>query len=74
MAQINHKAVRSLSKLMEAGIDNEKAAFNMTMDDILALPGITVAEIGMINEIQQALKAGKFITFLGGGGILEVKK
>ena len=58
MAQINHKAVRSLSKLMEAGFDSEKA-----------LPGITVAEIGMINEIQKAVKAGKFITFLGGGEI-----
>ena len=63
MAQINHKAVRSLSKLMEAGFDSEKAVLNMTMDDILSLPGITVAEIGMINEIQKAVKAGKFITF-----------
>ncbi len=27
------------------------------------------AEIGMINEIQKAVKAGKFITFLGGGEI-----
>ena len=67
MAQINNKADRSLSKLMEAGFDNEKAVLNMTMDDILSLPGITVAEIGMINEIQKAVKAGKFITFLGGG-------
>lgn len=69
LAQINNKAVRSLSKLMEAGFDNEKAVLNMTMDDILSLPGITVAEIGMINEIQKAVKAEKFITFLGGGEI-----
>ena len=62
LAQINNKAVRSLSKLMEAGFDSEKAVLNMTMDDILSLPGITVAEIGMINEIQKAVKAGKFIT------------
>lgn len=34
MAQINHKAVRSLSKLMEAGFDSEKAVLNMTMDDV----------------------------------------
>ena len=67
LAQINHKAVRSLSKLMEAGFDSEKAVLNMTMDDILSL--ITVAEIGMINEIQKAVKAGKIITFLGGGEI-----
>lgn len=69
MAQINHKAVRTLSKLMESGYDTEKAVLNMTMDDILSLPGITVVEIEMINEIQKAVKAGKFITFLGGSGI-----
>lgn len=67
MAQINNKAVRSLSKLMEAGFDNEKAIMAMTMDDILSLPNISVAEIGIINKIQKAVKANKVITFLGGG-------
>lgn len=67
MAQINNKAVRSLSKLMEAGFDNEKAILAMSVDDILALPNISVAEIGMINRIQKAVKANKVITFLGGG-------
>lgn len=66
MAQINNKAVRSLSKLMEAGFDNEKAILAMTMDDILALPGISVAEIGMINGIQKAVRANKVISFLSG--------
>lgn len=67
MAQINNKAVRSLSKLMEAGFDNEKAIMAMTMDDILSLPNISVVEIGMINKMQKAVKANKVITFLGGG-------
>lgn len=67
MAQMNNKAVRSLTKLMEAGFADEKAITAMTMDDILSLPGITVAEIGMINSLQKAVKAGKIITFLGGG-------
>ena len=67
MSQINNKAVRSLSKLMEAGFDNERAIMAMTMDDILYLPNISVAEIGMINKIQKAVKANKVITFLGGG-------
>ena len=67
MAQMNNKAVRSLTKLMEAGFADEKAITAMTMDDILSLPGITVAEIGMINSLQKAVKAGKVITFLGGG-------
>ena len=69
LAQINNKAGSSLSKLMEAGFDSEKAVLNMTMDDILSPTGNTVAEIGMINESQKAVKAGKFITFLGGGEI-----
>lgn len=69
MAQINNKAVRSLSKLMEAGFDSEKAILAMTMDDILALPNISVAEIGMINKIQKAVRANKVIAFLGGGEI-----
>lgn len=67
MAQMNHKVIRSLSKLIEAGFNSEKAILNMSMDDILSLPGISISEIGIINEIQKAVKAGKFITFLGGG-------
>ena len=67
MAQINNKAVRALSKLMEAGFDNEKAILAMTVDDILNLPNITVAEIGMINQIQKAVRANKVVAFLGGG-------
>ena len=73
MAQINNKAVRSLSKLMEAGFDSEKAILAMTMDDILALPNISVAEIGMINRIQKAVRANKVIAFLGGGQEMAVR-
>ncbi|MDY4603061.1 hypothetical protein [Dorea sp. YH-dor228] len=69
MAQINNKAVKSITKLMEAGFDTEKAIISMTIDDILSLPNISVAEIGMVNEIQKAVKANKVITFLGGGEI-----
>ncbi len=69
MAQMNNKAVKSITKLMEAGFDTEKAITSMTIDDILSLPNISVAEIGMVNEIQKAVKANKVITFLGGGEI-----
>ena len=31
--------------------------------------GITEAEIGMINDLQKAIKANKVITFLGGGAV-----
>lgn len=66
MAKMNPKIIRSLSKLIEAGFDSEKAILTMTMDDILSLPGISVAEIGLLNELQKAVKAGKTIAFLAG--------
>ena len=66
---MNNKAVRTMTKLMEAGFDTEKAIISMTIDDILSLPNISVAEIGMVNEIQKAVKANKVITFLGGGEV-----
>ena len=69
MAQMNNKALKSITKLMEEGFDTEKAITSMTIDDILSLPNISVAEIGMVNEIQKAVKANKVITFLGGGEI-----
>lgn len=69
MAQMNNKAVRTITKLLEAGFDNEKAVTSMTIDEILSLPNISVAEIGMVNEIQKAVKANKVITFLGGGEV-----
>ena len=38
----------------------------MTMDEILSISGITVAEISLINEIQKAVKANKVFSFLAG--------
>ena len=68
MAQINH----GLSVPLKADggqVDSEKAVLNMTMDDLLSLPGITVAEIRDDQCNQKAVKAGKIITLLGGGEI-----
>ena len=69
MAQMNNKAVKTMTKMMEAGFDSEKAIAAMTIDDMLSLPNISVAEIGMVSEIQKAVKANKVVTFLGGGEI-----
>ena len=64
---VNQKAVRVLNKVFEAGFTNEKAIAAMTMDDILSMQGITVADITLINELQKGIKANKVISFLGGG-------
>lgn len=64
---VNQKAVRVLNKVFEAGFTEEKAIAAMTMDDILSMQGITVADITLINELQKGIKANKVISFLGGG-------
>ncbi len=54
---VNQKAVKVLNKIFEAGFTEEKAIAAMTMDDILSMQGITVAEIGIINDLQKSIKA-----------------
>ena len=61
---VNPKAI----KVLDAGFTDEKAIASMTIDDILNMQGVTVADIGIINELQKSIKANKVISFLGGGG------
>ena len=65
---VNPKAIKVLNKVLDAGFTDEKAIAAMTIDDILNMQGITVADIGIINELQKSIKANKVIVFLGGGG------
>ena len=63
---VNQKAVKVLNKVLEAGFTDEKAISVMTMDDILSMQSITVADIALINDLQKSIKANKVISFLGG--------
>ena len=65
---VNPKAIKVLNKVLDAGFTDEKAIAAMSIDDILKMPGVTVADIGIINELQKSIKANKVISFLGGGG------
>ena len=64
---VNQKAVKVLNKIFEAGFTDEKAISAMTMDDILSMQGITVADITIINDLQKSIKANKVISFFSGG-------
>ena len=64
---VNQKAINVLNKIFEAGFTDEKEISAMTMDDILSMQGITVADIGLINDLQKSIKANKVVSFLGGG-------
>ena len=63
---VNQKAVKVLNKVLEAGFTDEKAISAMTMDYILSMQSITVADIALINDLQKSIKANKVISFLGG--------
>lgn len=63
---INQKAIKALNKLFEAGFTTEKDISAMTMDDILSMQGITIADMTLINDLQKSIKANKVISFLGG--------
>lgn len=52
---VNQKAVKVLNKVFEAGFADEKAIASMTMDDILSMQGITVADITLINDLQKSI-------------------
>lgn len=64
---VNQKAIKVLNKVLDAGFTDEKAIAAMTMDDILSMQGVTVADISIINDLQKSIKANKVISFLGGG-------
>lgn len=63
---VNQKAIKVLNKVLEAGFTDEKAIAAMTMDDILGMQGITVADITIINDLQKCIKANRVISYLGG--------
>ncbi|MEY8483666.1 hypothetical protein AALD74_17730 [Lachnospiraceae bacterium 48-21] len=69
---VNPKVVKVLNKVLDAGFTDEKAIAAMTMDDILTMQGLTVADISLINDLQKSVKANKVISFLGGGTNLAV--
>ena len=63
---VNQKAIRVMNRVFDAGFTDEKSVSGMDMDDILALQGITVPDIVIINDLQKAVKANKVVSFLSG--------
>ena len=62
----NQKAIKVLQRLFDAGYGTEKEIVNMTMDEMLALPGVNVADLCIISELQKRIKTNKVISYLSG--------
>lgn len=59
--------LKTLNKLIDNGINTEKKITGLDLQKILAVPGITVPEIHIITELQNAIKGRKVIAYLSDG-------
>lgn len=62
----NQKAIKVLQRLFDAGYGTGEEISSMTMDEMLTLPGVNVADLCMISELQKGIKANKVISYLSG--------
>ena len=58
--------VKVLTKLYESGCTTEKGLQALTMESILQVPSITIADMHIILELQKMTKANKLFSYLGG--------
>ena len=61
---VNMKVIKVLNKLFDAGFAAEKEISTMNLDDMLGIQGISVPEIGIINDLQKSIKGGRVIAHL----------
>ena len=58
--------VKVLTKLYESDCTTEKGLQALTMESILQVPGITIADMQIILDLQKMTKANKLFSYLGG--------
>lgn len=66
MAQMERDVIKTLNKLFAAGAVSEKDVSALTVQDMLELPGITVTEMKIITQLQEAIRKKAVIRYLSG--------
>lgn len=66
MSTLSQK-IKVLSKLYESGCKTEKELQSLSMESILKIPNITIADMTVIMELQKQTKANRLFSYLGGG-------
>ena len=69
--KVNQKAVKVLEKLLEANYVKERVVSSITVDQMLALRGVSVSDIAMINDLQKRIKEREVLSFFADGFISE---
>ena len=57
---------RILNRVLDAGCTTEKDIENLTMAEVLRIPGITKGDMILITKLQAAVKEKRLILFLAG--------
>lgn len=63
---VDKKKLRVINKLFEQGHETEKEINALTARDMVSIPDIAVADMAEILKLQDAIKAGKVISYLSG--------
>lgn len=63
---VSKKNIKIIIKLFENGYRTEKAITMLTARDMVKISGISVVEMAEIIRLQDAIKAGKVISYLSG--------
>ena len=61
---IEKQKLNTLNKLIDHGVNTEKKITAMGIQEIIAVPKITVPEIHIITELQDAIKTRTTIAYL----------
>ena len=64
---IEKQKLNTLNKLIDSGSNTEKKITSMGIQEIIAVPKITVPEIHIITELQDAIKSKAVIAYLASG-------
>lgn len=59
--------VKVLNKLFDNNCKTEKELQELTMENILKIPNITIRDMTIIMELQKQTKTNKLFSYLGGG-------
>ena len=64
MTQQQKAIQRVLSRLFEQGYNTEKTITDLSLEQMLAIPQITMSELGLITGLQKAIREKKVISFI----------
>ena len=61
---VNKRNMKVLTLLLDSGLTTEKSLSNIGINDILKVKGMTMADMEVIPQLQDAIKSKNLLSFL----------